>query len=76
MKLTIELPEIKPLSDLDDIYLKEMLIATLYHVGKLSAKEASTILDKTRREFEEMLPKFGFSVLNDSQENIDIDLNA
>lgn len=76
MRLSIELPDIKPLSDMNDNYLKEMLISTLYNIGKISAKEASNILGKTRREFEELLPKFGFSILNDSQENIEIELNA
>jgi predicted HTH domain antitoxin len=76
MRLSIELPDIKPLSDMNDKYLKEMLIATLYNVGKISAKEAAKILGKTRREFEELLPKFGFSILNDSQDNIEIELNA
>lgn len=76
MKLSIELPDIRPLSDLNDIYLKEMLIAALYNVGKISAHEAAMILGKTRREFEELLPQFGFSILNDSQDNIDIELNA
>jgi predicted HTH domain antitoxin len=76
MRLSIELPDIKPLSDMNDKYLKEMLIATLYNLGKISAKEAAKILSKTRREFEELLPQFGLSILNDSQENIEIELNA
>lgn len=76
MRLSIELPDIKPLSDMNDEYLKEMLIATLYHIGKISAKEAANILGKTRRDFEELLPQFGFSILNDSRENIEIELNA
>ena len=76
MKLSIELPDIKPLSDMNDKYLKEMLIATLYNIGKISANEAAEVLGKTRREFEELLPNFGFSILNDSAENIEIELNA
>ena len=76
MRVSIELPDIKPLSDMNDKYLKEMIIATLYNIGKISAKEAAMILGKTRRQFEELLPKFGFSILNDSQENIEIELNA
>jgi len=76
MRLSIELPDIKPLSDMNDKFLKELLISTLYNVGKISANEAAKILGKTRREFEELLPRFGFSILNDSQENIEIELNA
>ncbi|MGH7491600.1 MAG: UPF0175 family protein [bacterium] len=76
MELLIELPDVKPLSNLNGTFLKEMLIANLYHLGKLSEKEAREILGKTRREFEEILPKYGFSILDDSQENITIELNA
>lgn len=76
MELTLELPNIKPLSDVNGTYLKELLITNLYHLGKLSEKEAREILGKTRREFEELLPKFGFSILGDSEENIAIELNA
>jgi predicted HTH domain antitoxin len=76
MELTLELPDIKPLSDVNDKYLKEMLVANLYHIGRLSEKEAREILGKTRREFEELLPKFGFSILGDTQDNIAFELEA
>lgn len=76
MELTLELPDIKPLSDINDKYLKEMLVANLYHIGRLSEKEAREILGKSRREFEELLPKFGFSVLGDSPDNVAIEINA
>ncbi|MFQ5639482.1 MAG: UPF0175 family protein [bacterium] len=76
MEVSINLPDIKSLSGVDNLYVREMLIANLYHIGKLSEKEAREILGKTRREFEEVLPKFGFSILGDSQENIAIELNA
>ncbi len=76
MELTLELPDIESLSDVNGKYLKEMLVANLYHIGRLSEREAREILSKTRREFEELLPKFGFSVLGDTQENIAIELKA
>ena len=76
MRLSIELPDIKPLSDMNDKFFKELIVATLYNIGKISAREAAKILGITRRQFEELLPKFGFSILNDSQENIEIELNA
>lgn len=76
MELTLELPNIKPLSEVNGSYLKEMLITNLYHLGKLSEKEAREVLEKTRRGFEELLPKFGFSILGDSDANIAIELNA
>ena len=76
MELTLELPDIQPLSDVNGKYLKEMLVANLYHIGRLSEREAREILGKTRREFEELLPKFGFSILGDTQDNIVFELNA
>lgn len=76
MEISINLPNIESLSGVDKRYLKEMLVANLYHLGKLSEKEAREILGKSRREFEELLPKYGFSVLGDSEENIAIELNA
>lgn len=76
MTLSIDLPDIKPLKGVDDRYLRELLVASLYNVGKISAKEAGQILSINRREFEELLPRFGFSILNDSEENIEIELNA
>ena len=76
MKISIELPDTEPFSTIGQTYLQELLAASLYHVGKLSEKEACIMIGKTRREFEEILPKFGFSVLSDTKENIDIELNA
>jgi predicted HTH domain antitoxin len=76
MQISINLPDIKSLSGIDNLYMKRMLVANLYHIGKLSEKEAREILGKSRREFEELLPQFGFSILGDAEENIAIELNA
>ena len=76
MKIAFELPDTVAMVHLDQSYLKEALVATLYHVGKLSEKEACLALEITRRTFEEMLPRFGFSVLADTQETIDVELHA
>jgi hypothetical protein len=40
----------------------------LYHTGKLSERQAREALGITRRAFEELLPRFGLSILIDSQE--------
>ena len=48
----------------------------LYHVGKLSEKEACVILGITRRRFEELLPRFGLSILADDQMTIDVELQS
>jgi len=76
MKIAVELPDTAAMVHLDQSYLKEALVATLYHVGKLSEKEACLALGIPRRTFEEMLPRFGFSVLADTQETIDVELHA
>lgn len=74
MKLSIDLPDTEKLTKLGSTYLKEILASTLYHTGDLSEKDACDIVGMTRREFEELLPKFGFSILSDTDENIQIEL--
>lgn len=77
MNISIELPDTTAIVQLNPNYFKEALIATLYHVGKLSEKEACLVLNLDRRTFEEqLLPKFGFSILADDLDNIKIELNA
>jgi hypothetical protein len=76
MNISLELPDTIASEALDQTYLKETLISTLYHLGKLSEKEACDILGLTRRAFEDLLPQFGFSPLSDSQESINIELKA
>ncbi len=76
MKIFIELPDTASLKCLDSEYLKEALVAMLYHLGKLSKQEACMALGITRRTFEELLPQFGFSVLGDDPENINIELRT
>jgi hypothetical protein len=73
MKVSVELPDI---TGVDQRYLKEALVATLYGTGKLSEKQARQIVGMTRRAFEDMLYRFGFSVLVDNQENLNIELKA
>ncbi len=76
MKLALELPDTAALAKLDQQFLVEGLIALLYHQGKLSEKEACEALGMTRRAFEDLLPRFGFSILADDAENIDIEISA
>lgn len=64
MTVTIELPE-RMRGDVDERYATEALVATLYTNGKLSGLEARQILGMQRRAFEEMLPRYGFSILVD-----------
>ena len=73
MTVSIDIPDD---AGVDERFLKEALAATLYYTGKLSAKNARELLGMTRRAFEEMLPRYGYSILIDSQDNLDIELSA
>ena len=74
-KVTIDLPE-RLEGDVDARYVREALVVTLYSTGKLTGHEARQILGMTRRTFEEMLPRYGFSVLVDSSENVEAEPRA
>lgn len=74
MTVSLELPD--SFASVDPRYLKEALVAMLYYTGKLSERQAREALGMTRRAFEELLPRFGFSILVDSRENLEIELNA
>jgi Uncharacterised protein family (UPF0175) len=76
MKVSLEFPDAASLTQFDHDYLKAVLIATLYHLGQLSEHEACVVLGVTRRAFEELLPRFGFSVLADDQDTIDVERHA
>ena len=73
MTVSIDIPDE---AGVDEHFLKEALAATLYYTGKLSQKQARTVLGMTRRAFEELLPRYGYSILVDSRENLDIELGA
>ena len=70
--VTIELPQ-----PLEPTYVREALAAVLYYNGTLSEKEARLMIGKTRREFEEeIIPKFGLSMIGGTQEDVNIELEA
>jgi hypothetical protein len=76
MKVSLEFPDTVSLTQFDHDYLKKVLVATLYHLGKLSEHEACVALGVPRRIFEDLLPRFGFSVLADEQSTIDVERHA
>jgi hypothetical protein len=76
MKVSLEFPDTASLTQFDHDYLKAALIATLYHLGQLSEHEACVALGVTRRVFEELLPRCGFSVLADDQATLDVELHV
>jgi predicted HTH domain antitoxin len=76
MRLALEIPDTAPIAELNQQYLKEALVVTLYHLGKLSEREACEALGMTRRAFHELLPRFGFSILGDDPHTIETELDA
>lgn len=74
MRVSVDLPD--TLASIDPHYLRGALVAMLYHTGKLSERQAREALGMTRRAFEELLPRFGLSILIDSQENLEVELGA
>jgi len=75
MKVTIDLPDRLDL-DVDEAYAREALVATLYSTGKLTGREAREILGMSRREFENMLPRYGASILVDSDTNVETETSV
>ena len=51
MKVSLEFPDTASLTQFDHDYLKQILVATLYHLGQLSEYEACVALGLTRRAF-------------------------
>lgn len=66
LRVSVDLPD--TLAALDPHYLRGALVAVLYHTGTLSERQACEALGMTRRAFEELLPRFGFSIFVDNQE--------
>ena len=55
-------------------YVKETVVAIMYSQNKLDLKSAREIIGVSRREFEEnILPKYGVTVLGD--DDIDLEIN-
>ena len=62
MKISVDLPDTAALVHLDQTYLKEVLVATLYHVGKLSEKEACLTLGISRRALYSRMESHGIPI--------------
>ncbi|MBF0564433.1 MAG: UPF0175 family protein [Nitrospirae bacterium] len=48
----------------------------LYVKGYISGKEAREITGDSRRKFEENMAEYGFSIIPDTDEDIQLELNA
>jgi hypothetical protein len=76
MRITVEWPDIPAVTGLDPAYLKDALVAALYHAGKLSEKEACLIPGVSRRTFEALLPRFGFAILAGNPDTVAAELQV
>lgn len=76
MEITLDIPNSARARHREAQYYREALVAMLYQAGDLSSKEACEALGITRREFEEMLPRFRVSIMPDDDESIATELNA
>lgn len=65
MGITLTLPELQAMQPLDEQYLRRGLVAMLYAKGFVSELQACKALDMNRREFEAMLPHYGFAAMAD-----------
>ena len=76
MEITLDIPDSARSGPREERYYKEALVAMLYQAGDLSSKESCEALDISRREFEEMLPRFSVSIMPDDDESIAAELDA
>lgn len=76
MEITLDIPDSARSRHREERYYKEALIAMLYQAGDLSSKEACEALGISRRKFEEMLPRFGVSIMPDDDASIAAELEA
>lgn len=75
--VSINLPKhLKISEDVERDCLLHAFAGVLYTKGVVSGKEAREITGETRREFEENLPKYGFCIMPDTEEDINCELNA
>ncbi len=77
MQAILEIPDVVKNAGVDKRYIEETIAASLYYNGKLSEKEACLMIGVSRRVFEEdILPKFGLSMVGGSHEDIEFEINS
>lgn len=76
MEITLDIPSSARPEHREARYYREALVAMLYQAGDLSSKESCEALGISRREFEELLPRFRVSIMPDDDETIAEELNA
>ncbi|WP_353570962.1 hypothetical protein [Candidatus Albibeggiatoa sp. nov. BB20] len=73
MQLSIDLPDTPLLLQHQPLYYKQVLLFSLYHLQQISEKEICDMLNLTRREFADLLIKYGFSAISDNDETIAVE---
>jgi len=69
-RISIDLPLL-----IEQDYAREAMASILYYNGMLSEKQARTMIGRTRREFqEEIIPKFGLSMIGGTVQDAEIEL--
>ena len=75
MQISIELPDNNTLSAYPPAYYQTILMLSLYHLQQLSEYDVCETLKLNRREFAELLAKYGFSAMADDNQTIATELN-
>ena len=74
--IDVEIPEELTQKGINQRFIQEGVAALLYNRGLLPPKAACDLIQVSRRDFEELiLPKFGYTTLDDSDEEIATELN-
>jgi predicted HTH domain antitoxin len=74
-QLIIDLPESAHLPDgieNETVLLRNAIAVVLYKKGRLTLKEARELMELDRREFEECLKEYGFSMMDEDVFNLEI----
>jgi len=70
-RITLELPDSLDMPEFD---LKMILACQLYQQAKLSAGQAAGMVGISKREFIELMGKYGFSIFSESIEDLRSDI--
>ncbi|MBF0193185.1 MAG: UPF0175 family protein [Magnetococcales bacterium] len=75
-QIVIPVPENIPIPqgiDEDPVFIRNALAVVLYKNGRLTLLQARELMGLTRREFEECLPEYGFTMMDDKDLNSEIE---
>jgi predicted HTH domain antitoxin len=70
-RITLEFPDSLDITEFD---LKMILACQLYHQAKLSSGQAAGLVGLGKREFLELMGKYGYSIFSESVEDLRRDI--